>query len=271
MGRIAFIVALTALWSPFVTIGILPIIAAQWAAADQSLVRHVRAKETPARIVWPFACSVLLIGLIAAYFQSRNAPLPFLADPASGFMAFANQKWSGIEYLVRALIFIVFEVGVLAVLVWWARSPETPRGRALFFAATGFLLVLPFIRYGRYNDLSMRASIPCLMVLAAFLARALIVRSGPRRMVLVAALVVAGISPLNDLRLQIEKTMRRGAVVLIPQWGRVRSLWEVNEDYRGGEASNDFFFRQYIGSRDSFFFRRLARDSASEDHPSMHP
>jgi hypothetical protein len=48
--------------------------------------------------------------------------------------------------------------------------------------------------------------------------------------------------------------------VAIPPPDRVRSVWELSCRIRDRRTSNLFFFRQYIGSRDSFFFRHLARE-----------
>jgi hypothetical protein len=59
--------------------------------------------------------------------------------------------------------------------------------------------------------------------------------------------------------------------VMLPDPASVRTLWaqsvEIRErnERRQPNTGSDFFFRQYAGSKDSFFFRYLARSPRPAD------
>jgi hypothetical protein len=171
-----------------------------------------------------------------------------------------NHAWSGAEFVGRAALFFVLEAGALGALVWWVRPPKSSRGKALFLASMTSLAVLPVFRYGYFNDLVMRISIPSLMVLAIFTARALMERGSGnvRRLLLVAAMIAAAMAPLREFQRHVSRVARRGELVEVPDADRVRSLWELSCRIRDRRTNNDYFFRQYIGSPDSFFFKHLA-------------
>jgi len=260
-----FLMALCSLWSPWVLIGLLPVLVVELVVGDRPAGGRLREW-----IGWPAFCGAGLLGLMALYYVARAGALPFSNDPSARFRFFGNHAWTGAEFAVRALLFFVLEAGVLAALIWWVRRPSSPRGRALFIASAAFLAVLPWFRYGYFNDLVMRVSLPSLMVLTIFLAKALPDRQrvNMKHVLLVAALTVAATTPLRELQRHVWGIARRGTLLAIPPPDRVRSLWELSCRFRDRRTGNLFFFRQYTGSRDSFFFRHLAREPSDGDSES---
>ena len=265
---LVFCAALSSLWSPLVTIGLAPLLAADFFWDGRPMARRVRAWLTV-----PNLCGAGLLGLMGLYYLARTAPLPFTDDPLARFRFFSTPDWSGLVFLWRVLLFYALEVGLLGLLVWVVRPPATRRCRGLLLAALVFLFVVALFRYGRNNDLAMRASMPCLMVLAVFLAKALLAEtaSGARRLILVGAVVIAATKPVAEVYRHLCEIRRRGPLLMIPDQASVRTLWAQSAEIRGRNerrepnTGSDFFFRQYAGSDESPFFRYLARSPAPAD------
>lgn len=260
-----FVTALSALWSPFVTLGLAPLLAADFLFDGRRFAKRVRAWLTV-----PNLCGAGLLGLTGLYYLARTRPIPFTDDPVSRFRFFSTPEWSGLAFLWRVLLFFLLEVGLLALLAWVVRPPATRRCRGLLALGLVFLLLLPLFRYGRNNDLAMRASMPCLMVLALFLAKALLDQTAnrTRRLILAGALAVAATNPVAEVYRHLCEIRRRGPVVMVPDPASIETLWDQSiairrrNERREPNSGSDFFFRQYVGSEDSLFFRYLARSPA---------
>lgn len=178
------------LWSPFATIGLLPFYAGYFFVHRRVLIKN-----------WPNLVGVsllaLLFGLPIAYYLTFNlqkVPGELLAGK-DGHFWFAY------------LQFVALEFGILAVLL--SRLCNT----LPFWIAVIILAILPFIAYGPFNDLAMRASIPALVVIALAAAQVLTnpahshvlrgVQIGVSLMVLVGAVTV-----LHEI----------ARAVIMPQW-----------------------------------------------------
>jgi hypothetical protein len=162
---ILFFWSLTALWSPFVTIGLLPFVGLGFCATrGESALSFQNFGAAPA---------VLLIVML--YFMSN------VHHATSGFIWNAPnlpQHWP-----LLLLLFYMIEFGAFAALSFSLQRPFSGRERidqdspALpsewCWACVVLLLLLPVYRLGAYNDLTMRASIPALFVLAVMVARRL--------------------------------------------------------------------------------------------------
>ena len=77
----------------------------------------------------------------------------------SGF--FWDLPWVGEDFLPRYMEFVLVEFLIVSIVLLLHR-PRDP----LLWLATGLLLALPLYRFGPFNDLSMRGSIPGLEILA---------------------------------------------------------------------------------------------------------
>ena len=140
------------------------------------------------------------------------------------------------------LLLYATEFAVLAVLLWRA-DPQVLR-EPLFVAAVAMLLVAPWYYYGTavYSQWSIRFTVPALVVLAYWAARAVVVRrSGPHarpvHRAVLAVLAVGAVTVVWELgfvmhnpRFQRYETL--GASLMIdarPMWARQRAALSVSE------------------------------------------
>ena len=130
-------------WSPFVAIGLLPLVAVLF--LDNGLRPFLH---------WQNFLAVPLAGLLVAYLTSDGA------DIVQGWL-WHKSDWGE---LIRWLpVFYLTEFVLLSLLLWRCRPQVC--GDRFFLASVGTLLMLPVYTYGYFNDLGMRASLPALLVL----------------------------------------------------------------------------------------------------------
>lgn len=198
LASAAVLLAGAPFWSPFAAIGIAPLALAL--LAERGIRPFLR---------WPnLAVAPPLVGVLALYLAADSAQVP------SGWAWQATPAWvqegqpdpmtyveHGFGPLTQFLpVFYATEFLLLAVLLAWLR-PALARD-PLCIAAIATLLLLPLAFIGIWNDLSTRASLPALMVLALHAARLLAqpqrgARRGGRAAV-AAVLAIGAATPLID-------------------------------------------------------------------------
>ncbi len=146
------IVACVPLWSPLTAIGLFPFF-------TMAILREMRIQDLGQQILayikngWLLAIVVILVGFVFPYLLINEASVKseWIVKDASSMSAF----------LVRYSQFVVLEFLILALLLFrnFGKDP-------LLIMASIVLLALPFYSFGPYNDLTMRASIPALAVIA---------------------------------------------------------------------------------------------------------
>ena len=220
------LLALTALWSPLVTLGLLPLAAlALWQA-------RLRGSLTAENLI----LAPLLLAPTAAFYLSSTAEVP------------RDWLWRTVdprEFWPKLLAFYLLEFGIYALLVAGQRRDDGGPGRRWLAVCAGVLLLLPLYRYGENNDFVMRTAIPALFVVAVSVARALRQATGLRgpRQGLALLLVIGACTP----GLEISRAVQQRAKG--PQ-GTRRVLDHAKPE----------LVQQYLGSPDSPFFTTLARD-----------
>ena len=152
----ALFVLFAPLWSPLTAIGIAPIVAVAMIRRlwHERLAARVRSLVDWRMLVPLVVCAVLVFPYLLAGSDTV----------ASGLNS--QVRWVGEDIVPRYIEFILFEFVGFAILLVAVR-PRDP----LLWAAIAVLLVLPIKRFGPYNDLAMRASIPALTLLAVELGR----------------------------------------------------------------------------------------------------
>ena len=249
-----FLWSTTALWSPFVTIGLAPYLLAELATADGPLLKRL------ARYVsLPNLCGLVMLAVIGLFYSAKFYPIsPVLAgDIPHGFvLSFAPDGQAKVIACVLMLVFCALEFGLYGLLIRPADAGREIRSKVLLLTARGCLLLFPLYRYGASNDFVMRSSIPALYVLAVFVGRALGGRSlsGRRRAVLIALLVLGSVTPLIELRRHVEGIRAVGRLVQIPSVDQVAGVgdWGLATDRDGA------IMVQYVGSAQAPFFESLA-------------
>jgi hypothetical protein len=159
---------LSALWSPFITVGMVPYVVLDFLIAQGSLAQRIRHTVSV-----PNAVGLLALAITAFYFSAKaTAGSPIvIQDMLSGLSlaSYAGPTWDAIAFL---LFFCLLEFGLYAIVLYRSGAVQDERWRWVFDITVLTLSILPWFKFGVYNDLVMRASIPALFVLAVIVARA---------------------------------------------------------------------------------------------------
>ncbi len=282
--------ALSALWSPLVSLGLTPLVLVELLGRRKALesptsqtgrfsrlprafgllrgiVRPWQEGLLGGWIAWPNGAAGVLLAIGGLYYAAHFAPLPFSNDPRAEFRFLGFDDWPMGMYLVRLMCFWIVDVLSMVGLILLVRRPRKPAERTLFYTALAVLLALALCRYGLNNDLGMRVSMPWLFVLGILLAKGAIRRRLPpiRRWILFGAFAIMAATPVSEVYRHLREMHRQGRWGNIPEVSQVQSLWELNASIRH-DVGNDFFLRQYIGSPDTVFFRYLT----APDKPIHH-
>jgi hypothetical protein len=268
------LLAVGALWSPFVVVGMLPLTAAFLVARSRSPAAVARAQATA-----PSLAGAVLLAVPALYYASRLAPLalpryfqPAISPANRGDLRLLPVDLEPFAFLAGYAVFVTCEFLVLWVLLLREHGGGGEEGalRPALLAAGWTLLVLPLFRYGLFNDLVMRASIPALAILLVASASALRrgVRSG-RRAAIAAVLAIGALYGGNLLRMHLEWACRAGRIVFTVPQRSVRSLFQIQ--LHDPAAMRRDFVAQYLGAADAPFFRWLARPSAATEVDTADP
>ena len=173
------LLSLLPIWSPFPMIGMLPFYAL--------LVFQVIWEKRVRAFSLPLLCiSLLLTFVVAAYLSMDIGNIP-----SSSAM---DDRYFSI-FFERYPLFVLLEFGVLTALLW-----KPNRGPVLLVSVL-VLLVLPFIRFGPGNDLTMRGSIPALAFVCIatleYVQRA--TKESRVRMIAVCSVLLLGaVTPLHE-------------------------------------------------------------------------
>lgn len=254
---------LTALWSPFITFGLLPLVLADWVSEPHTLSAWIRNYGLPN------LCGVLLGSLTGFMYLAKFYPLPPEVSgkiTAGFFFALIRDSSELIAAFVLLALFWLLECGLYGILAWKLLDRDDRRSRIALTIGLVYLAILPFFQYGYYNDLLQKASIPALFALAIILGRA-VLGSGTRRgmqLALTVLLAIGIVTALINIGIQLEGTLKNGALWHLPSSGEVSTLWElaIKEqenafEIQGLEYSS--FVSQYIGSSEAPFFRWFVR------------
>ncbi len=258
-GAVLFIFGLTALWSPFVTIGLAPYVLIDALRANGTWLERLKRYAT-----LPNVCGAGLLALVGLFYAAKLFPTspPLKGEMVSGFSLSAVADAPGkLIGLVVILVFCLLEFGLYAILVYTARRDWDSRTRTVFVTALVCLSLIPLYRFGLANDFAMRASIPSLFVLAIFVARALQSQSlaRPARAILIALLVVGAVTPAIEFRRHISNIVAAGTLFpTYPVYGMTQYWDWLTKD-------KDSIILQYVASDQSPFFQVLARDHPQED------
>ena len=166
------LLAASPFWSVFVALGLLPLLAVLF--FSNGIRPFLRWQNLI--LSWPLA------GLVVLYLTSGSVDFPhgWLMEGDDWSMIL---KWSALFYLTEFLLI----AGLLYLLCPGLRREP------FFVVSIGTLLFLPWFRYGVYNDLVMRASLPSLFLLcywcADVLARQRVDPGWKRRLALVGLVI----------------------------------------------------------------------------------
>lgn len=235
------VTALTGLWSPFVTIGLVPLL----------LAGLCRYKLRPFLGWSSLVAAPLLVVVAASYLGS--VPLGDCAVPVGWSDQNREHSW----FVQVFLAFVILEVWAFALLSWaHLRSNEegVPGGTwngVLLGTAMIVLTALPAFKVGIHNDLVMRASIPCLAIVWIVVLRTLQSQefrlARARSSLLVLCLVLGAIAPLTICGGHIRASR------IDARTQAADTIYSLGPTYAG----------QYLGDLHSVFYRHVAKTATA--------
>ncbi|HTK04671.1 MAG TPA: hypothetical protein VL500_03740 [Candidatus Eisenbacteria bacterium] len=251
-ANVAFLTALSMLWSPMVTIGLLPF----------ALLAAVSGGIRKALTFQNLVAAAMIAGITAAFFAPASSQV-------AGHFIFA-WKTELPQLQLSYLFFVLLEFGLYAaVMATFPRTYAPPRERLLRTICLVVLFLLPLYLSGTNNDLTMRASIPALFIFWSFVIRAIVdgrrkPDTHPAAIALVLLLCMSAMTAVNEIAWGAFGSWDDHAAGI--RWRNVSR----DDVATGGPRTvvrmrEDWYIPQYLGSEDSFFFRYLARRSAEDD------
>jgi hypothetical protein len=246
-----FYCGLTALWSPFVTLGFLPYLLAEFILENGVVSRRLKRY-----ISLPNLCGIVLLAVIGLFYSAKFYHIsPLLTgDIPRGFsLSFLDDVEAKVIGSVMIGVFCLLEFGVYAMFIY--SSNRGSKTKVLFGTTLLCLLLFPLYRYGRANDFVMRTSIPALFVLAVLLGRTLHSESltSLKRVVLVMLVALGSVTALVEFRRHVTEIYETGRILQMPEVDQVTSLWNPSVD------TADSLILQYIGSSQAPFFRWMTK------------
>lgn len=247
---LAFVIAATLLWSPFVSIGL-----TLWLLFTERAVFRLSGWQQP---VFLFIC-VLLTGLMGSFYQAHH-PIPYAGVILEAF----NQPADVVLYL----LFWGLQIWVGVALFRWYQRPNVENrvwDRRLLAAAVSIQL-LSLIYMGRWNDFQNRTIIPAQFVYYLAMANGFVHwLHSPKRSVagwaLAVWMVVGLYVPVRVVAyklwsIRFPQPIERSIANATTNFGEA-DLSQM-QPHEAIDADTDYAI-QYVGKRDSFFYRYLLR------------
>ncbi len=146
---------------------------------------------------------------------------------------------------------------LLIILLWMlVYRKQNDVWRRVFLVASGFLFVLVHFKYGYFNDLVMRASIPALFCLALLTYRVRLDSRHGRRfcLFLTAILLMGALTPAIE--------MSRHGIMIIRNDFRFKThdVTTLQDIDRASTMEGPFFY-PYVGDPEGVFFQLFARQA----------
>ncbi|MGE5777105.1 MAG: hypothetical protein ACM33V_12855 [Chloroflexota bacterium] len=255
--------ALTTLWSPFVTVGLLPFVIADWVSEPQTLYAWVRTYALPN------LCGVLLGTLTGFMYLAKFYPLPPQVGGkiVFGFVfSLSKSPSEAISGLILLILFWLLEGGLYGILTWKLLDRNDRQSRLILMVGLLYLAILPFFYYGQFNDLLQRSSIPALFALSVIVGRAILNYSQKRglRLALIVMVAIGVVGAFITIGFQFEGMIKNGALWHLPSFAEVSTLPELQrkaqeEAFEIPGLQYTSFLSQYISSGDAPFFQWFVR------------
>ncbi|MCY7351703.1 MAG: hypothetical protein LH606_13720 [Cytophagaceae bacterium] len=244
------ICAATLLWSPFVTIGLMPL----------ALYIGIRQRAWTLRLFWVSTAVAVLMSTVCGLYYLAHFSYQYAGWL---FTAFQNLKDVSL-YLLYLIVYTFLPVWLLWRL--YKAYPALPGNDAGLLAIFAVSTVAVSTFYmGKYNDFLHRTVIPAQLVLVVLLASAIgvVVQNRLRHWSvygLVAYLLIGAYYPIRELTSAVwairkpplvDRRISRATI----NFGEA----DVSRILRDSTAPGTDFAAQYLGRRDSFFGRYLMK------------
>lgn len=242
-------VGLSAFWSPFVTLGMIPYLVLDFLIDKEPLGLRVRRM-----ISIPNVVGMMALGITGFYFSAKAFPgSPIVIESMFSGLSLGSYDGSTLDGISFLLFFCLIEFGLYAIILYHSGAIQEERWRWMLDITVLTLCILPWFKLGVYNDLVMRASIPALFVLAVLVARAVHDESLARqsRLALMVLLLVGAVTSGIELRRHFQSMMNGDAPIM--------DSTQLPGDFVHYMQTQAYFFGQYSGAIDSPFFNYAAK------------
>jgi hypothetical protein len=232
-------ISVLAFWSPWTFIGLVPFMA----------VAILQLRDFRKWFYLPSAISGICIFILTAVFL-----LGVTGNKLVNHFIFTNNSISGAsntEVLKSYVFFIFFEVLIYALPILFIMYIRKNERFFLMLLTTIILVLIPLYRYGQWNDWCAKVSVPAQFILG-FMVIDEILRKSKISKYLLIVFLLSSIVPVTT----IINSFRYARHFSIPNYPDERSLLSLPNS---ADACACWPKEQFIASKDSFFFKYLAK------------
>lgn len=231
--NVVFIWILSLLWSPFITVGLLPFV-------GYAFLKELKEKH---KNIFNFQniIGAGATGLLFALFYLAGATLK---NPGNWIWNIVNIT----DFWPHLALFYLLEFGIYALIVVESWDKMSEEFRHFFLIAVGILVLLPVYSYGVYNDFMLRASIPSLFFIFLTIAVYFIHKKFSFRNIIIE----------NTILKLLFIFLAIGSFTAIVEISR--GIYNPHKR-RPPMSPSDFgkYNYQFLGDKESFFFKYLAK------------
>lgn len=252
-----FLAGLSALWSPFVTLGLFPFFLADLITNRRlSFLAQIRRY-----ISIPNLSGLGILLLSSIFYATKLKPITaFLNEQGMrmGSILAEDGRWdSPVQFVAVYLTFCFLSFGLFFLLDRYQSFAGIPAVKSAYGLMWIWLALLPLITFGAMNDLAKRSSIPALFFVAVIVGRngyLLQPATRLRKGVWMGALLLAAVNPVVMIGYHLHQIVQRGT------WYSL----EINlqRNLAAQYATEFAFMQQYASNIDTPFFRYLVKEGA---------
>ena len=251
--------SLIPLWSPFVALGLMPFLVVGFLLKNGSISSRLRAY-----VSIPNACACVILIIQGLYFLSKfsyGGPLLPQGEVEQGFIFGVLNDRSTILVLGGIFFFLCIEVLPYAGVALLGGTVDSTAKRFLFIAAVATLLIIPFYKFGMFNDFCMRTAVPSLFFLAALSGTVLLGQKGKSwvRWALIAIILVGSYNVYIEMNRHLREMLNSGRIYDVKPFDKVRDMIQANDYYSKDREPQDWWLPQYLGDPEAAFFKYLSK------------
>lgn len=233
-----FFLSLILFWSPMILVGIFPFF----------LFFLYKSKFKNVFNSVNLIIALLLFLINASYILAIDSQ-----SLIKGFI-FVSPEINHFSYLKQIgafLYFLVFEVFIWVIPIWFILKKSMPKDEKHLFILTSLLLILiPLYRFGLWNDWCGRISTPALTVITIFAIKAFHESKKLKKMLISSIIVIGSLSFIIDFTGSLYFSNFR-IKFSPPEKTAVGTLPEICVSYP---------IEQFVATKNTFFFTYLAKD-----------
>ena len=234
---ILFLYSFTMLYSPWGTMGLLPIVVALCLGEiKQRGWAEIKKQLNFANVGFP----LILLVVVGAYYASNKTPVA-----EKGFI---GQFWALGEWIWVYIIFILVEIGAYA---WMMR--EEVKHNLLLVVTIGTLVAIPLYKMNYANDFVLRASVPALFLLFAIWTKWCMAHYYQQKWSILSVCLICSLGSLHLIGFNAFRTIHQGRPETYYENERFTLVDNAKLAILGDAQ---FYAHDY---KDTFFWKYLAR------------